>query len=296
MPMNGSSGRNRSLIAVAAAALLCASTPAAQSTHDVTVVLEHVAERLTEYYKHAQNIMCVEKVTTQSVGYDMAPVGFARVIESELRVEADATQDGGTPSEVRVVRSIRKVNGRPPGPKDKESCMDPNPLSDEPLAFLLPVNRENYAFTWAGFGKGKDKRLMMLDYRALEAGKPEVRDNQRGEGCLSFSIPGAVRGRVWIDPETHDVIRVEERLGAPIDFRIPAALQRRKNFPDIVVLDRLDVYIRYKSIAFQDPAETMLLPESIDQLAVFRGAESHRIRHEFGNYKRFLTGGRIIKP
>ena len=46
---------------------------------------------------------------------------------------------------------------------------------------------------------------------------------------------------------------------------------------------------------FDDPEETMLLPESVDELTVFSGGGSHRTQQRFSNYKRFLTGGRIVK-
>jgi hypothetical protein len=294
--MNASSARSLVAATLGAAALAAGTAPSAQSTHDVAIVLERVGERLEQYYKRVQNIICTEKVTAQDVGSDLSPRGFARVVESELRVESDSTEDASLPNGARVVRSIRKVNGRAPRPKDKEACYDPNPLSEEPLAFLLPAKREQYAFVWAGFGKERDRNAMLVDFRPRESGKPEVKEHERNrEGCLSFSMPGGTRGRLWIDAETHDVLRVEERLVGPVDFIVPVALQRRHNFPDATVLDRFDRYVRYKAVKFDDPPETMLLPEFIDELTIWRGGGSHRIRQAFSEYKRFLTAGRIVK-
>lgn len=282
--------------AIAAAAVVSAPDAAAQSIHDVSIVLDKVAERLEQYYQHVQNIVCTEKVTSQSVARDMTPFGFARVVESELRVESEGLDAGGAPTDPKVIRTVRKINGRAPGPKDKEACYDPNPLSSEPLAFLLTANRGDYRFEWAGFGKGKDEHVMLIDYRSTETGKPEVKEHERGrEDCLSISMPGGTKGRVWIDASTHDVLRVEERLISPIDVRVPLAIQRRQHFPDYIVLDRYDRFVRYKRVAFDDPAETMLLPDSIEELTLSRGAGSHRTRQVFSNYKRFLTGGRLVK-
>lgn len=291
MRTNGSCARSG--LAVAAALTVLVSAAGAQSTHDVSVILNRVSDRLAQFYKRVQNIVCTEKMTAQNVGHDFSPVGFARVVESELRIEADADDRDAEP---RMVRSIVKVNGRVPRPKDKEACYDPNPLSEEPLAFLLPRNREEYAFTWGGFGKGKEQNLIILEYRAVKTGKPEMREHERNrEDCYSFSMPGGTKGRVWIDATTHDVVKIEERLIGPVDFRTPDTIQRRMNMPFSMQLDRFDRYVKYKAVAFDDPPETMLLPESVDELTVFRGGGSHRTQQVFTNYKRFLTGGRIVK-
>jgi len=77
----------RSLIVVAAA---IASGAAAQTPADVDALLARVGDRLAAYYKVAQNVMCIEKYTVQPIDWNMSPLGFARVTESELRVEAEA--------------------------------------------------------------------------------------------------------------------------------------------------------------------------------------------------------------
>ena len=90
---------------------------------------------MEQHYKRAQNVIFTEKRTVQPVGRDYTPVGFARMTESETRVEADAAPTA------RIARSsgdpaLLRVNGRPPREKDNKDragCTDPNPLSPEPL-------------------------------------------------------------------------------------------------------------------------------------------------------------------
>ena len=122
--------------------MLAAATVTAQAPPDIETLLARVGERIADYYKRAQNVVCIEKTMVQPVGYDYAPRGFARVTEYELRVEAGRRRrDGATR---KVVRQLLKVNGKPPREKDKKDragCTDPNPLSTEPLAFLLPAHR-----------------------------------------------------------------------------------------------------------------------------------------------------------
>jgi hypothetical protein len=54
--------------------------------------------------------------------------------------------------------------------------------------------------------------------------------------------------------------------------------------------------MRYKAVAFRDPDEVMLLPESIESVTVVRGGlQSTRRTETFSGYRRFLTAGRVVK-
>ena len=58
---------------------------------------------------------------------------------------------------------------------------------------------------------------------------------------------------------------------------------------------RDDVTIRYRRVAFTDPAEWLLVPESIDSYNVLRGGlQSTRRNQTFSEYKRFITAGRVV--
>ena len=278
--------------------MLAAATVTAQAPPDIETLLAKVGERIADYYKRAQNVVCTEKTMVQPVGYDYAPRGFARVTEYELRVEADA--DGDT-TDAKVVRQLLKVNGKAPREKDKNDragCTDANPLSTEPLAFLLPAHRSEYTFVSAGFGKGKDRTSLIIDFTSSKPeGKGEIAEDPRGhEDCFTWSLPVVVKGRVWVDAESYQVLRVEQRMAGMADLSVPAKLQRKHNLDNSVVVERHDTTIRYKTIPFNDPDEAMILPESIDTLIVVRGGlESMRSRQTFTDYRRFLTAGRIVK-
>ena len=284
-----------------AAILLATLTVAAQGPPGVEAVLERVSGRITEYYRRAQNVICTEKSTVQPVGRDFSPFGFARVTESELRVESDPAADGDGIAGATVVRHLIRVNGRPPRDKDKNDragCTDANPLSTEPLAFLLPAHRSEYTFASGGFGKGKDRNTLIIEFTSAKPeGKGELEEDPRGHAdCFSWSLPVVMKGRVWVDATNYEVVRVEQRMAALADIRVPMKLQRKHNLENSVTVERHDTTIRYKTIPFHDPDEAMLLPESIDTLLVVRGGlESIRSRQIFSDYRRFMTGGRIIK-
>ena len=92
------------------------------------------------------------------------------------------------------------------------------------------------------------------------------------------------------------MLRVDRRIDGPVDVRVPWLLQRRYNFAPWVVLDRDDLTMRFKAVAFRDPDEVMLLPESIESMTVLRGGlQSTRRTETFSGYRRFLTTGRVVK-
>src|SRR5262249_17938258 len=97
---------HRVIIAVALGVGLGASTKTAPNLDEL---MTRVGERIAEYYRRAQAVICTEKSTVQPIGLNLTPQGFPRTVESELRVETDAP-DGDGPPEAKVLREIRKVN------------------------------------------------------------------------------------------------------------------------------------------------------------------------------------------
>ena len=196
---------------------LAAAGITAHAQGDLPTVLQRISDRVERYYGRAQSIVCMERVMVQPMRHDMTPDGFAKVLEFELRIDWDATAENERPLEARVLRELRKVNGREPRPNYEPGCLDPKSGSLEPLAFLLPHNRNDYTFAWNGVGRLKDKRTMMLDYRARLAGAVEGR--WKGD-CVSIDAPGRTKGRIWIEETTHDVLRLDESRPAS-SVRVP---------------------------------------------------------------------------
>jgi hypothetical protein len=287
-------------LAMGAACVVCSLGVAAQAPDgdNLDDLLARVGERIEQYFARAQRIVFVEKTTIQHIAANMTPLGFARVVESDVRVEsnpADGDSDGS--SETRVLREVRKINGhKRPENNDPNNCLDPNPASPEPLAFLLPAQRGDYEFRWAGYGKGKDRTRVMIDFRELGTGKPAVKERtDRAEGCFSIDLPGLVKGRVWIEASTYEVLRVDQRITGLVDFRLPETKHRRPGLDDRQVLERFDMSIRYKTVPFRDPEEIVMLPESIETLMIVRGLQSYRMKQVFSEYRRFVTDGRLVK-
>jgi hypothetical protein len=203
----------------------CCLSAAPQAPRDIEAVVAHVGERVADYRRRAQRVICVERSTVQPIQWNWTPEGFPRTVESELRVESEAA-DGGTLPEAKVIRDIRRINGRAPRERDKTDrtgCTDPNPLSPEPLAFLLSGHRDEYRFTSLRDGREKDRAALIVDFVSTNrTSRPELIEDERGhDDCFDWSGPLATRGRLWVDAQTHEVLRVDRRIDGPVDVRVP---------------------------------------------------------------------------
>ena len=284
---------NAIVLPLALAALTAADS---QAQPDVEELMRRVGERVAEFYARAKNVICIETSTVQAVDLDHSRVGFARTVESELRVEIDRGEAG----EPAIVRKVRKVNGRAPRESDKTEragCTDPNPLSPEPLAFLLPAHRAGYQFKPAGTARERNRAAVMIDFVSIDRrSNPELIEAASGhDDCFDWSGHIASRGRIWVDAGNNDVIRVDRGLRGPVDVRVPVLIQRRHHLDGWVVVLRDDVTIRYKTVAFSDPDEMLLLPAAIDSVTLIRGGlQSTRRNQTFSDYRRFVTAGRVL--
>lgn len=288
----------KNALTLVAALALISMTAGARAQQEVDDLLVRVGERVAEFYKRAKNVICIETSTVQPVDSSYSPQGLARTVESELRVELDGGENSG---EATVMRKIRKVNGRPPRDRDKKDrsgCTDPNPLSPEPLAFLLPAHRSEYQFRTVGLTNERNRNALQIEFASINRrSKPELIEDPAGhDDCFDWSGHIAAKGRIWVDAESHDVLRVERGLPGPVDVKVPVLIQRRYRMDPWAVIVREDTAIRYKAVAFNDPDEVLLLPESIDSLIMVRGGlQSTRRSQRFSDYRRFVTEGRVVQ-
>lgn len=265
---------------------------------DINAVIAQVGERVAAYYQRAQRLICTEHSTVVPIGTDWSTQGFARTVESELRVELDGAHEGALPA-ARMTRQVRRVNGREPRERDKKArsgCTDPTPLSPELLSFLLPDQRDEYRFTAIRDGRERDRAALIIDFMSAQrTSRPELIEDEYGhDDCFDWKGPVAIAGRLWVDAATHDVLRLDRRVSGPTDIRVPVTLQRKYGFSPWVTIDRDDLTMRYKEVSFSDPDETMLLPESIVSVTVLRsGLQSARRTQVFSEYQRFLTASRV---
>jgi len=279
------------LVAALAAAPQAAQGP--ETTLDLEQTLLRVGARIEQWYARAQAVVSTETVFIQPLRADLTPFDFPRRLAFELRVAWDPERAGsrGVP-EANVLRDILSVNGRPPQDNDDPGCIDPRPVSPEPLGILLPARRGESEFSFAGRSRVDGRDALMIDYRGVATQAPDVRWT---EECVTVALPGRSRGRIWVDAANYDVLRMDDRLVGTFEFDVPREYVRRGAASSMVV-ERAESSIRYKSVQFSDPQETLMLPSAIDSLTVIRGGGMQRFRvsQRFTDYRRFLTGSRLL--
>ena len=283
----------RVVVAAIAGVSLPVTAQQRSGPEDLVDLLTRVGARIEQYFARAQSIVCDERVRIQPLGYGLEARDLGRELVYELRLAWDAASNAGLLPEATVLRQIRTINGRRPRPNEDPGCMDPKPVSPEPLSMLLAGRRERYAFSPAGAGREGARPAVRLDYTPRTRGGEEV--TWRGD-CVSVSLPDGAAGRVWADAETGDVLRLDEHLVGLFEFSVPAA-HRFLNGPSSMVIELANSSIRYRPVTFQNPDETLMLPFSIESLTFWRGAATPRLRttQALSNCRRFLTDGRIVE-
>lgn len=261
----------------------------AQQSEPATVV--RIGDYVERYYARAQSIVAEEAVVVQPLARDLGFDGFARHLLYELRLEwnpsAERERDIAT-----VVRRLLRATGPALGPPEQPDCLDPRAVSPEPLAFLLPGQRHKFRFRMAGSARVDGRPAIRVDYRPVAPEPPRV--NWEGT-CGQIDLPGRIRGRVWADPVTAEILRFDESLVGQVE--LPPAPKRRPGSPLSFTLERADTTTVYRRVTFQDPDEIMLLPARVESLTVIRNSGVPRVRvtQTFSNYRRFVTGSRIVQ-
>jgi hypothetical protein len=286
------------ILAVSAVAAVGVHVEAVDDGGRLATILQHAGERVERYFARAQSILCLEVVHLQPMNTGWSNDGFGRTVESELRLSWEPGADGAPSTEAQMLRQLLKVNGKPPRKDDWKNCTSPEQESEETqaLSMLLPAQRVDYTFAFAGETRIDRRRAYLIDYRLMKATSVASEMVEGRDDCISFDIEGGMRGRIWIDVETHDVLRLDERLGTLVDVPLPDKARRRPNAPWFWTVERLDTSTRFKAVTFVDPDETIVLPESRLSMQVMRGAGTPRLRTmtNYKNYQRFVTGARVV--
>lgn len=260
-------------------------------------VLQKVGARVEQYFARAQSIVCLEIVGIIPV--DTGGLTRGRTVESELRLSWEPTDGNPIPIEARTLRQVIKVNGRPPRKGDQDNCTAPeqNTWEVQPLSLLLPQQRHEYSFKLAGRTRIDNRAAILVDFRMIDKPSVTVELVNGNDNCVSWSLDGGLRGRVWIDAETYDVLRMDQGLIGLVDIPLPRKIANRDRWPSWT-MERFDTSIRFKAVTFQDPPETLVLPASATSFRITRGGGSPRLRTstEYSGYRRFITGGRILPP
>ena len=284
---------------ITVACVVSATMAAGDDDGDLSTVLQRVGERVERYFARARSVVCLETVTWLPMGMGLGIDSLSRQIESELSLEWEAAGSGRAARDIKTVRRVLKVNGRPPRRHDPRNCTTPEQTSTEtpPLSMLLPDQRDRYRFKLAGSRQLRGMETMLVDF--VEKARPRVESSlvAGNEDCINYTIDGGSRGRIWIDADSYDVLRLDRHISGMLDIPLPRRVAQRSGDPIALTLERFDTSIQFEPVAFHDPEEVLLLPVSMIELHETRGAGIPRLRTttDYTDYRRFLTGSRIVR-
>jgi hypothetical protein len=261
-------------------------------------VLVRVGEQVRQFFARAQSLVCLETVRLQPLDTGLTSASLGRTVESELRLSWDPDDLARRPVEARTLRTVLKVNGHAPRRNDHNDCTDPeqNESETQPLSMLLPDQQRDYVFT-PGKPERVDRRWAhVIHYRVTTPMSVSVAEIPGKDDCISFNVEGGTRGRIWVDVETFQVLRLDQSLAGLVDIPLPKRSAARAGGDLRWTLERHDISIRFKAVRFSEPDETLLLPVSSTALRITRGSGQPRLRTsiDYSNYRRFMTGARII--
>jgi hypothetical protein len=285
-------------LALAGAVMLSGTLSARQeSAVDITDILHRAGERVAEYFARAQSIICLEKVSLQRLGMSFGADGPPRFVESELRLSWEPTPENPIPTEAKTLRQVLRVNGSKPRKNDYNNCTTPeqNDVEEQPLSMLLSQQREKYTFSFDRRENVEARSAVVIAFQEVRRPAVDVSLVEDNEDCVSFNIEGGMRGRIWIDTETFDVLRLDQSLSGLVEIPLPRKALRVGSNPSWT-MERFDTSIKFKRVAFENPEETLVLPISSSKLQITRGAGTPRLRTstQYLSYRRFMTGSRIV--
>jgi hypothetical protein len=138
--------------------------------------------------------------------------------------------------------------------------------------------------------------VITVDYHLVKEVSVQTRMVEGRDDCVSFDLEGGLRGRIWIDAETYDVLRLDQRLSGMVEIPLPKAATRRPSSPTSWTMEGWDTSIRFKRVTFTNPDEILILPASTSSLRITRGSGTPRLRTttDYTKYQRFLTGTRVV--
>jgi hypothetical protein len=268
---------------------------------DLDSTLALAAARVEEFFTRAASLVVNEHVYVQPLSYGLSGDGPGRSIESELRLSWAPDADGDGATEAQTLRLVHKVNGRKPRANDRNNCTtaEQHDTETQVLSMLLPRQHGDYAWKLAGRGKVDGRTAILLDFQEKQRlVVTDVRVLETNDDCISYNIEGGMRGRVWVDAESYDVLRMDHHLGGQVEVEMPQRLRNRAGVNPSWTVERIDTTYRFKRVRFENPEETLVLPVSSNSVRITRGAGTPRLRvsTEYKGYQRFITAGRVITP
>jgi len=256
--------------------------------------MERAGERVKQHYIDLQKLAWTDTIRDQELNPDHTPKGKAREFAYDMIIRLQEIEERIAPFVIREVSDLKVADGKPVKKGTSPKSTDPRAASVGSIAILMPGPRSRYSFSYAGEADLDGRKTLIVDMTFPPTTRlPEVKwnDSFRVFGVSrNFELTGISydKARLWIDAETFDVLRNEVR-STPFEFS--------RNEKSKKITFEMTTTVRFKRMSFENPQESLVVPESIEILRTFKGAKGGGVRtlHVFTDYKRF-TGETRIEP
>ncbi|MCA1612984.1 MAG: hypothetical protein LC800_02280 [Acidobacteria bacterium] len=276
-------------------------------------LLERVSGRVRAYHERLFSIAFSETVRQERLRHGLTPKGKpgefvydSLVLRRSARAGAEATalpvvtrrlksRDGKA---VNEKKEAKRQQARAEKPGRPCGITDPPTAYGDPLLFLLPENRPRLNFSDEGEAALDGRAALVVAFESPPAAAPP--ELKFEDNCFFLSRPLRRRGRVWIDPQTYDVLRLDWELAETFEAKTGNRVVRKgilfRFAPTRELSYERDVMtIRFRPVAFKNPAQTLLLPVSSESLRVMRGARDpgFRVTQTYADYRRYVTSSEV---
>jgi hypothetical protein len=253
---------------------------------ELSAILDRAAARVRQYALGLQHLAWTSVVRYEVLDKDGHPIKTGEpgevTYETISRLVSVSVPGGDSVVVPRGESELKFVDGKPVKSNYKLPWHYAAPNDGFPL-LLLPEFRGSYSFSYAGHGdlRGEDALMVEVDFVwPREEGVPRV---LWGRDQYVLGVAGLKhRGKVWIDPETFDVLQLDYRAG-------PVEPVKGGNKQDRLRYERRWTH-RFKSMTFENPEQLYLVPEfwEVETLLDGESPALRRERHTFKDFRRFL--------
>lgn len=263
------------------------------------IVMERIGRNVQKNLESIVKVVFTEVVRQQQLKADTSPKGKPKnyVYESIVTNRAsNLNTENYQPIFTRTLKSIdgKQIKGQPPLENSKCEQLNPQAAYENPLVFLLPKNQPNYIFAHGGENDVQGNKTIIITVSEKTPSEP-LRIVEKND-CFFLSRPLRLKGQIWIDSKTSDIVQIKWEQAETFSATIPKKTIKAGIIPVVrpeftISYDKQDFTVGFRQVKFQNPELTLLLPYFSESVSIDRGAKLPGMRTivDYTQYRLFNT-------
>lgn len=273
------------------------------NTSQTAILLEKVGRAVQQNLDSMVRVAFTEVVRQQQLKDDAAAKGKPQnfVYESIMTVNQSSATGEKQPIFTRTLKSVDgKIVKNPPSPEiSKCEQLNPQPVYENPLAFLLPKNQSQYSFSSGGGEVDLDGRKTLVITVAPNPPSEPLKLVEKDD-CFFLSRPLQMIGKIWVDAASFNVVQINWQQNEIFSATIPKKVVKVGIVPLVrpavtINYDSQNFTIGFRFVKFENPEQTILLPYFSESSWLNRGAKiaGIRTRVDYTRYRLFNTNVQV---